>query len=38
VFDLGPDGARLIELADGVTLDEVKAKTDADFEVALQTA
>jgi 3-oxoacid CoA-transferase B subunit len=27
-------GARLIELADGVTLDEVKAKTEADFTVA----
>jgi 3-oxoacid CoA-transferase subunit B len=26
----------LIELADGVTLDEVKAKTDAEFRVALK--
>jgi 3-oxoacid CoA-transferase subunit B len=30
-----PKGLKLIELADGVTLDEVKAKTDADFTVAL---
>jgi 3-oxoacid CoA-transferase subunit B len=28
-------GLTLIELADGVTLDEVKAKTEADFAVAL---
>jgi 3-oxoacid CoA-transferase subunit B len=35
VFDLGPDGATLIELADGVTEDEVREKTDADYEVAL---
>jgi 3-oxoacid CoA-transferase B subunit len=35
VFTLGPDGAKLIELANGVTLDEIKARTDADFEVAL---
>jgi 3-oxoacid CoA-transferase subunit B len=26
----------LIELADGVTLDEVKAKTEAEFRVALK--
>jgi 3-oxoacid CoA-transferase subunit B len=30
-----PTGLTLIELADGVTLDEVKAKTDAEFTVAL---
>jgi 3-oxoacid CoA-transferase subunit B len=38
VFELkrgDPAGLRLIELADGVTLDEVKAKTDADFTAAL---
>ena len=31
-----PTGLTLIELADGVTLDEVKAKTDADYTVALK--
>jgi 3-oxoacid CoA-transferase subunit B len=31
----GSGGMRLIELADGVTLDEVRAKTEADFSVAL---
>ncbi|MBS7810388.1 CoA transferase subunit B [Roseococcus pinisoli] len=31
----GDEGMRLIELAPGVTLDEVKAKTAADFKVAL---
>jgi hypothetical protein len=31
----GNDGMALIELADGVTLDEVKAKTEAEFRVAL---
>jgi 3-oxoacid CoA-transferase subunit B/3-oxoadipate CoA-transferase beta subunit len=36
VFELGKSGAKLIELADGVTLDEIKSKTDADFEVALR--
>jgi 3-oxoacid CoA-transferase subunit B len=38
VFELkrgDPAGLRLIELADGVTLDEVKAKTAADFTAAL---
>jgi 3-oxoacid CoA-transferase subunit B len=35
VWELGKEGAKLIELADGVSLDEVKAKTDAAFEVAL---
>ena len=39
VFELarrGETNVRLIELADGVTLDEVKAKTEADFTVALK--
>ena len=31
----GQSGMALIELADGVTLDEVKAKTEAEFRVAL---
>ena len=31
----GKDGLTLIELADGVTLDEIRAKTEADFAVAL---
>jgi 3-oxoacid CoA-transferase subunit B len=36
VFDVKPNGAglELIELADGVTLDEVTAKTEATFTVA----
>ena len=34
----GKDGMALIELADGVTLDEVKSKTEADFRVALKNA
>jgi 3-oxoacid CoA-transferase subunit B len=34
----GKDGMALIELADGVTLDEVKANTEADFRVALKNA
>jgi 3-oxoacid CoA-transferase subunit B len=34
----GSDGMALIELADGVTLDEVKSKTEADFRVALKNA
>ena len=38
VFDLGPSGATLVELAEGVTEEEVRAKTDADYEVALATA
>jgi 3-oxoacid CoA-transferase subunit B len=38
VFALGPDGARLVRLADGVTLDEVRAKTEAAFEIALEPA
>jgi 3-oxoacid CoA-transferase subunit B len=31
----GSGGMALIELADGVTLDEIKAKTQADFRVAI---
>ena len=34
----GKAGMALIELADGVTLDEVKAKTEAEFRVALKNA
>jgi 3-oxoacid CoA-transferase len=35
VFDVDfTDGLTLIEIADGVTVDEVKAKTDAPFTVA----
>ncbi len=34
----GSEGMALIELADGVTLDEVKAKTEAEFRVALKNA
>jgi 3-oxoacid CoA-transferase subunit B len=30
----GGSGMTLIELADGVTVDEIKAKTQADFKVA----
>jgi len=32
----GKDGMALIELADGVTLDEVKSKTEAELRVALK--
>jgi 3-oxoacid CoA-transferase subunit B len=31
----GKDGLTLIELADGVTLDEIRSKTEAEFAVAL---
>ena len=34
----GKDGMALIELADGVTLDEVKAQTEATYRVALKNA
>jgi 3-oxoacid CoA-transferase subunit B len=34
----GKDGMALIELAEGVTLDEIKAKTEASFRVALSNA
>ena len=34
VFDIGQEGVKLTELAPGVTLDEVRAKTEAKFEVA----
>ncbi|MNV66409.1 putative succinyl-CoA:3-ketoacid coenzyme A transferase subunit B [compost metagenome] len=36
VFDVKADGSglELIELVDGVTLDEVAAKTEADYTVA----
>lgn len=34
----GNNGMALIELADGVTLDEVKSKTGAEFRVALKNA
>ena len=34
----GKDGMALIELAEGVTLDEVKSKTEAEFRVALKNA
>ncbi|HUO11137.1 MAG TPA: succinyl-CoA--3-ketoacid-CoA transferase, partial [Caulobacteraceae bacterium] len=31
VFEIGKDGVRLTELATGVGLDEVRAKTEAEF-------
>ena len=34
----GKDGMAPIELADGVTLDEVKSKTEAEFRVELKNA
>ncbi|MDE2331335.1 MAG: succinyl-CoA--3-ketoacid-CoA transferase, partial [Bradyrhizobium sp.] len=34
----GKGGMALIELADGVTLDEVKSRTEAEFHVALKNA
>ena len=37
-LDRGKRPLTLIELAPGVTLDEVRAKTEAPFEVALETA
>ena len=35
VFDFTKEGMQLIELADGVSLEEVKEKTVASFSVAL---
>ncbi len=35
VFDIDKNGMSLIELAPGVTLDEIKAKTEASFRVRL---
>jgi len=35
VFDVAPEGAKLIELAPGISLEEVRGKTAAAFEVAL---
>ncbi len=37
VFDVTPDGLVLIELAPGVSVDEVREKTEPDFTVALQS-
>lgn len=34
IDEKGKDGMTLIELADGVTLDEITAKTEADFKVS----
>lgn len=34
VFKFTEAGMELIELQDGITLDEVKAKTEADFTVS----
>lgn len=35
VFDFTTDGMQLIELAEGVTIEEVKEKTAASFSIAL---
>jgi 3-oxoacid CoA-transferase subunit B len=35
VFEITPGGMQLIELADGVTVEEITAKTEAPFTVAL---
>jgi 3-oxoacid CoA-transferase subunit B len=37
VFDVARPGLTLIDLAPGVTVEEVKAKTEPDFKVALKT-
>ena len=36
VFEVGRPGLTLVDLAPGVTVDEVKSKTDPDFKVALR--
>jgi 3-oxoacid CoA-transferase subunit B len=36
VFEIDESGMRLIELADGVTADEIRAKTQANYTVALK--
>ena len=36
--DLGKSGARLIELAPGVTSDEIRAKTEARYDDGLAAA
>ena len=38
VFDFTEDGMRLIEMMDGATIDEVRAKTEASFTVAPELA
>ena len=35
VFEITPSGMNLIELADGITVEEITAKTEAPFSVAL---
>jgi 3-oxoacid CoA-transferase subunit B len=37
-FEFRPDGLTLIALAPGVTVDEVKKRTEASFKVALDEA